>query len=69
MYCTPSLIHSLTHSHTHVQASLAAVDTTDGAVADVVIPSRIELSKNYSIVSTENIPLALQAEEQQQHYP
>ena len=37
---------------------------------DVPIPSRIELSKNFSIVSTEDIPQLL-AEEQQQrhHYP
>jgi len=52
-----------------VQASqTVAVDQTVLTNDAPTIPSRIELSKNFSIISAEDIPSLLEEEQQQRHH-
>ena len=68
-------LHTHTHTHTqaesHHESKVGAAATEGASRATMPIPTRIELSKNFSIISVEDIPLVANLEQAQPllHYP
>ena len=67
----PPLPPTHTQAETHHESRVGAAAIEGASRADMLIPTRIELSKNFSIISVEDIPLVANLEQAQPllHYP